>query len=124
MTIERIVPRSDIECPGDIIPFNCFVESNSETVHLTWRVTLPTGVTVNITHNSASSVNQFHQLNNFISSSLTQFMNDEYIESSLNITVDAGVLINQTKIECLIGHLENVSLYVLVNISGNKEWTY
>ena len=120
MTIERIVPRSDIECPGDIIPFNCFVESNSETVHLTWRVTLPTGVTVNITHNSASSINQIHQVNSFISSSLTQFMNDEYIESSLNITIVADVLVNQTKIECLIGSLGNDTVYMLVNKSGNN----
>ena len=118
-SLERIVSRSDIECPGDIIPFNCFIESNSETVHLTWRVTLPTGMIVDITHDNTSSINDLYLLNNFTTSILTRFMNNQYIESSLNITVLDIFLINQTKIECLIGQLDNDTVRVSVDTSGN-----
>ena len=114
----RITSRSDIECPGDVIPFNCLVESNSETIHLTWRVVLPTGTILNITYNNTSLINDLYPLNSFISSSLTGFMKDKYAESSLNITVVADVLINQTKIECLINQLDNDTVYVPVNRSG------
>ena len=116
----RITSRSDIECPGDIIPFNCLVESNSETVHLTWRVVLPTGTILNITYDNTSLINDLYPLNSFISSSLTGFMNDKYAESSLNITVVAEVPINQTKVECLIDQLGNETVYAPVNISGNN----
>ena len=117
--LEMIVSRADIQCLGDIIPFNCSIESNSDTLHLTWRITLLlTGMTVNITHDNTSSINHFYQLNNYISSSLTQFMSDEYIESNLNIIVAAEILVSQIKIECLIGNTENDTVYASVNTSG------
>ena len=116
--LERITSRNDIECPGDIIPYNCSIQSNSETIHLTWRVTLPGQAPINITYHNSSNLNSVDILNNFIKTSFDQYMNDEYIESTLNLTVVANVPINQTQLECFIEELGNDSVYVSVDISG------
>ena len=118
--LERNVSREDIECPGDTIPFNCSVNSNSETVHLIWRVALPDGTSFNISYDSTSPMNVPYNLNEFISSTLTQFRSDEYIESTLSLTVVAENVINHTRLECISENLQNDTVYVDVNISGNK----
>ena len=100
------------------MPYNCSITSNSETVHLIWRVTVPDLEPINITYNHTSKRDESNTLNTFISTTLTNFREDEYIESILYITVVADVPINQTKLECLIGHLGNDTVYVPVNISG------
>ena len=110
--------RNDIECPGDVLPYNCSITSNSENVHLIWRVTLPDQEPVNVTYDHKSRRDESHSLNTFINTTLANFVADEYIESILYMTVVADIPINQTKLECLIGHLGNDTIYVPVNISG------
>ena len=118
--LERNVSRGDIECPGDTIPFNCSINSNSETVHLIWSVVLPNGLSINFTHDNTSLVNIPYNLNGFITSTLTQFMSDEYVESTLSMSVIADIKMNQTKLDCIIGNLDDDTVYVDVNMSGNK----
>ena len=118
--LQRIVSRTDIECPGDIFPYNCSIASNSEALHLMWRVTLTANLTINITYNSTSSINDPHSLHSIISTMLTQFTSDKYVESVLNLTVTADVPIqNQTKIECIIENLGKDIVYVPINTSGS-----
>ena len=115
----RTPSRSDIECPGDNITYNCSIESNSETVHLIWHVTLPGQKQFNITYyNSSSSPYQVNDLNGFISTTLERYVNDKYIESILQLIVPFGIKINQTLLECSIGHFDNSSASVLVDSSG------
>ena len=115
--LERNASREDIECPGDTIPYNCSIYSNNETLHLTWRVVLPDGLSLNLTYDNTTTANVPYSLNEFISSTLTQFQSDEYIESTLSLTVLADTLLNQTKLECIIENLID-TVYVEVNTSG------
>ena len=116
--LQRITSKENIECPGDSIPYNCSIHSNSETIHLIWRVTLPGQMPFNITYGHYTNLNSVDSLNYFITTTLTQYISDEYIESTLNMTVVADIPINQTQLECFIGDLGNNSVYVSVNISG------
>ena len=117
-SLQRNVSRNDIECPGDILPYNCSIISNSETVHLIWRVTAPGLEPINVTYDHTSGKDESHSLNTFINTTLTNFVADEYIESILYVTVVADLPINQTKLECLMERLGNDTIYVPVNISG------
>ena len=104
--MERIVSRDDIECPGDIIPYNCSILSNSESVHLTWNITLP-GSLLNITYYGGLEFDNGSDLNSYISTSLTGFMSDEYIHSTLTIRVDPNIIpdTDQIMLNCSIGDL-------------------
>ena len=119
LPLERNVSRKDIECPGDVIPFHCIVQSNSETVHLKWRVTLPGQMPVNVTYDATSSMSADH-LNKYITTELTAFESDVYAGSLLLLTLQADSDANQTIVECLIVDLANDSLNVYVNSSGNS----
>ena len=59
-----------------------------------------------------------NDLNGFISTALERYVNDKYIESILQLIVPFGIKINQTLLECSIGHLDNSSVSVLVESSG------
>ena len=117
VTLKRIVPNRDIECPGDIISYNCSFESNNEMLHLTWRVSIPGEPSMTFTHLNTSSLSpSLIRLNKYITTSLTQYIEDEYIESTLDITVEAST--NNSTIECLMGSLGNASLLVEINLSS------
>lgn len=122
VTISPIHTQDDIDCPGDILPYRCVLQSNSETLHLIWRVTLPGQVPVAIKYDMTSDNNSINNLTGGISTILTQYnMSVEYIESTVMLTVDNNVSkTNQTLLECIIMDLANKSLIVIVNSSGNK----
>ena len=82
---------------------------------------LPDGLSLNLTYDNTSTTNVPYSLNEFISSTLTQFRSDEYTESTLSITVLADSLINQTKLECIIGNVDD-TVYVEANTSGKKPY--
>ena len=125
----------DIECPGDVIAYNCFVLSNSESVQLTWRVTIPGLESFNITYdtfspinieegvgssNSSSAVNIEERIGMSITTTLNNFMADEFIESTIVFTVLNDVTLNGTGLECISEDLDTDFVVVLVNTSGTQ----
>ena len=118
--IQRKVSRRDINCPGDVFTYRCSIQSNSENVRLTWHVTTPQYGFVDITYDKEATINQLDILNSFVSTNLTEFISDQYIESILHLTVVVDIPINQTELECLIGNIGIDTVYVPVNISGNN----
>ena len=107
--------RKDIECPNDIIPYNCSILSNSETVHLTWHIVVPGQIPINITYTNISARNN---LDVYIASSVTAFQNDEFIHSTLEITVYPNISTDQIVLACSIDDLGNDSIVVHVNSSS------
>ena len=119
--VEQNFARNDINCPGDTISYRCSVVSNSETVQLTWRVTLPGMMPVNITYDNTSISNTVDTVfGNNITTILTNFTVDTYIESRIVFTVLRDVILNGTMLECLSEHLDDsvTTLTVFINISG------
>ena len=114
----RVVSRTDIECPGDIIPYNCSIQSNSETIHLTWRVSIPGLSPINITY--SNTTNAVTNLTGYITSSVMGFRSDEFIYSSLEVTVQPEIPTEQIVLECLIDDLGNATTVVFVNISSKQ----
>ena len=115
----RNTSRDDIDCPGDTITYRCFIVSNSETVQLTWRVTLPGMMPVNITYDNTSIPNTVGAVfGNNITTTLTNFKVDEFIESTFVFTVLRDVAINETVLECFSEDLDMSTDVVFVNISG------
>ena len=86
-------------------------------------MTLPGQAPINITYHDSSNLNSVNDFDDFITTRLEQYTSDEYIESTLNMTVVANVLMNQTQLECLIEDLGNDSVHVLVKKSGNMIYT-
>ena len=117
---QRNGSKPGIDCPGDVISYNCNIHSNSETSHLIWRVTLPGLMSTNITYDSSSEPNSEHTLHpfDFITTVLTEYMNDKYILSTLTLEVQPTYPANLTSLECFIGSLVNDSVYVVLNSSG------
>ena len=115
--LDRIVMRNDIECPGDIVPYNCSIESNSETIHLTWSVSVPGEMPVNITYSNATFGN-ITSLNSYITTSVTGFRRDQFVHSVLEVLVEPGIPTNQITLECSIGDIGNDTKSVLINISS------
>ena len=119
--LERNVSRLDIECPGDTISYICSVMSNSEMVQLTWRVTLPGGLTANITYDDTSILYAVDDIGiNNIVTTLTSYTSDEYIESTIVFTVLADVDLNVTMLECISEDLDSDSDTIFVNIAGTE----
>ena len=117
--LQRDVVRNDTDCPGDTIHYQCSVMSNSETVQLTWRVTLPGMMPVNITYDSTSLPNTVDTDFGYnITTILTDYIPDVYIESTIVFTVLSDVDLNQTLLECISEHLDESLDRVLVNIAG------
>ena len=104
----------NIECPGDIILYNCSIQSNSEAVHLTWRVTLPGEIPISITYpNPSISFNS-----TYITTSLTGFRSDEFIHSTLEVSLQPDILTEEIMIECSIGDLGNDTAIIDITESG------
>ena len=114
----RDVSRDNIECPDDIIAYNCSIQSNSEAVHLTWRVTLPGEEPISTTYPNARSNRT--SLNSYIATFLTGFRSEEFIYSTLEVTVQRGMSADEIVAECLIDELGNNTIIIRVNISGTS----
>ena len=120
--LERDVSRDDIECPGDIIPYNCSILSNSETVHLTWRVTLPGEISISTTYPNAN-INR-SRLSSYITTSLTGFRSDEFIHSVLEVAVYPDIPTDQIIVQCSISDLSNDTIIVAINKSSKLRSNY
>ncbi len=118
--LEKNTIRSDIDCPGDTLSYNCSVQSNSENVHLTWTITIPNNMPIDITYDSTSMLNESEYFDESITSILTDIRSDEYIESVLTVTLLSNVSLNKSRIECNIADLGNNSILVLVITSGKE----
>ena len=95
--------------------------SNSEMVQLTWRVTLPGGMTANITYDNTSILNTVDDIGmNNIVTTLTSYTCDEYVESTILFTVIADVDLNLTMLECISEDLDSESDTILVNTAGSR----
>ena len=116
--LERNVSEEGIECPGDIIPYNCSIQSNSEMVHLIWRVTLPGQISQAVIYNGIENLDNRSSLNSYISTYLTAFKSNEFILSTLEITVVSDIPANGIMLECLIDALGNDSTFVFINTSS------
>ena len=117
--LERNITRTDIECPGDLIPYNCSVLSNSEEVQLTWEVTFPDQTCFSITYDNSFMPNTTDDLGANITSVLARYTSDEYIESLLVVTVLKNASMNGTLVKCRSETLDHKMVFVHVNISGN-----
>lgn len=114
--------RHGLECPGDTIPYNCLIQSNSEALHLIWHLTFPDShALIEIIFNgSSTSLAHETRLNGYINASLIGYTEDMYIESSLVITVHPNASMNQLFLQCLIEDLGNDSSNVLINSSSES----
>ena len=94
--------------------------SNSEMVQLTWHVTLPGRITANITYDNTSILNTVDDIgiNNNIVTTLTNYTSDEYIQSTIVVTVLADVDLNMTLLECVSEDLDSDSDTVFVETAG------
>ena len=109
-----------IDCPGDMISYNCSIYSNSKAVHLTWRVTLPGLMPISITYDNSSEPNNEHMLHpfEFITTVLTEYRSEAYVVSTLLLMVQADIPTDQTLLECYIGDLAYDMVTTVVSIRG------
>ena len=115
--LPRVMENRYINCPGDIIPYNCLIQSNSERLHLIWRVNLPGQKPVDIIYNNNSNFsNTTSQSSIYITSSLVDFARDNYIESIIAITVQLNF--TQLILNCSIGDFGSTSTEVFINSSS------
>ncbi len=120
---ERNVLRSDIDCPGDTIAYNCSILSNSETIRLIWSVQFPGLMPITIAYDDSSVLNNMNYLAMNISTVLTSYVDSTYVDSIIVLTVLRNVIMNGTKLECGVSALENIKTIILVNTSGNAQST-
>ena len=126
MLLQINTRRNDIYCPGDTVSYNCSITSSSETPQLNWKVTFPGLMPISFTFNSSSSLYKVDSLDMNISVTLTDFIttnvtdnvNEVYMESILTLTVLRNITMNNTKLECSIVNLHSVTVTVFINTSG------
>ena len=98
--------------------YQCSIMSNSETVQLTWHVTLPGMTPVNITYDNTSVLTVDTNHGNNITTTLMEFVMDTFIQSSIVFTVLRDVNLNQAVLECTSGDLDSYITTLFVSISG------
>ncbi len=118
--VARNSMRTNVDCPGDTIEYNCTVLSNSPTPNLIWRVTVPGLTTMNITHDNISDPNTIYDLGMNISSFMTNFMNGS-IESIIVLTMPRDIPMNGTKLECATENLQSYSETLIFHQSGIEQ---
>ena len=120
--LEPIILRGDIRCPGDIIPFNCSILSNSETIHLMWLFTIPEMMSKNVTYSNTTSGRD--TLTPYLSTYVTDFQSDQYIHSTLEFTVQPGIPIDEFTLNCSISGLGFNTTVVHINSSSKIATIY
>ncbi len=118
--LEKDTVRSDIDCPGDTLSYNCSIQSNSENVHLTWMITVPDNMPIVIAYDSTSMLNENNYFDESITTILTDYRSDEYIESVITVTFLGNVSLNESRIECRIADLSSDSMLVPFVTSGKS----
>ncbi len=128
--IERNTLRSDIDCPGDTISYNCSVLLSNNSAELTWTIALPGKIPLNITYDDSSLIdNGTDILGMGVSTLLVDYRRNEYIESVVVLTLMKNVTLNGSIVECNVSvstidnddiNIGNISTLVLVNTSGMK----
>ena len=116
--VTRSFTRTDIDCPGDTVTYECRVQSNSEMVQLMWLVTFPGQKAITMFYINDSYVNITSNLGMNISTTLTQYTVDESIESKITITVLRNVSMNGTLVECRSEDLGRETEILYVNSLG------
>lgn len=106
-----------IDCPGEPIVYNCSIQSNTEDLHLTWHITIPGMILIDITYDNTSNLDRInsHELN--ISSTLTRY-GGEFIESIIILTVLNNLNSYQVELNCSIADLDNATEVLYVDYSG------
>ena len=117
--LERAMQNLDISCPGDIIPYNCSIHSNSETIQLTWRVLLNEKVQINITYNGSSELfPKKMQLGTYANTYLSRYIQDAYIESILELRLPPDLFNNmQVSVDCSTEDLQWTDSHEVVILS-------
>ena len=117
--VDSVMISSDIDCPGDTLTYNCSIESNSETLHLTWNITFPEEMPIYFTFNSTSILFTWHGWNNIgVSAILTGYIDQEYVNSTIIFTIMNNVTLDGTELECSITDLGNEITILYINTSG------
>ena len=120
LLLERNETSAFIDCPGDTIIYNCSVISNSEMVHLTWHVTFPGLLPMNITYGNTSLINVPDHLGMNVSATLLRYEENQYIESVIMFTLLRNVTMNGTHLECSVApSLDSDFIFLIANTSGN-----
>lgn len=125
---ERNNSRADIECPGDTISYNCSIMTNSPDPELIWTVSVPGDVPRTIIYNSSNSamtdrfIMDLGISSTLISMSMTDVLNYvvTYIDANIEFTVQNGVTLRESMLQCGIRDLNDDTILVSVNISGNN----
>ncbi len=86
--------EKSIDCFGDIISYSCSIFSNSETLHLTWCVTLPGHLPINISYDMMSDLDTIEYFPHDIKAVLTEYRRDMYIQSNINFKVSENIDLN------------------------------
>ena len=116
VTLDRTTPEpGNFDCPGDIISYSCSILSNSENLHLTWSVTIPGSMPINVSYDVSSDLYSVEYLPFNISSALIKYQMDAYIKSTIHFEVLNNVSLNGTLLECGISDLSSASVRLLVN---------
>ena len=90
-------------------------------MHLTWHISIPDLSPLNITYDGTSTINVINVLDFNISTTLTMYRPDMYIESTIFLTLLKNVTMNGTLVECNIDpDLDSASIIMPVNTSGKQ----
>ena len=110
--------REIIDCPSDVISYKCEIRSNHEEIHLIWKITSPEFQPMMIQYNSTSNHQSvIDDLGMGITSVLTHYINEEYIESLLVIRNNIAS-VKEIHLECLITDLSTAEKTVLFRAAG------
>ena len=100
--LSRIQAMPEVECEGDILPYNCSVATNDESLNLVWQLTPPNnGLTLTLQFNYSSQLGTEHRLAEGISAVLHYF--DPflgYAHSVISLTIQQGVVSSGTHLRC------------------------
>ena len=109
-----------VDCPGDTISYRCTIMSDNDTIELTWRVTLPGMMPINIAYDNILDIPDATDtdLVTGITATLTNSTDEGYIESVIMFTVFGDVELNGTELECIADELDDDYTEVLVNTPG------
>ena len=119
-SLQRNISRAEMNCPGDIISYQCSIFTNSEFPSLTWTVTLPGKMPLMITYNKNHTLHNVNvnSLMNFITSTLVAFTNDTFINSVLEVKLQENISAHQTQLQCSMQNLSVADTTVYTNTQG------